>query len=121
PGTPNPPAGNELSDDDIRAKLDWEINANHRAPFRYNNVESSRPTFPGFGTGVSQNNFSYDSHWYDQTIRNESYLAQLISRWSDRLNTEISVSRSQYDSMPLNNSRQPSVQVRNIPVPGSSN
>lgn len=120
PGSPNPPSANELSDDNVLLKLDWEINSNHRATVRYNNVESSRPTFPGFGTGGSQNNFSYDSHWYDQSIKNESYIGQLISRWSDRLNTELSVSRSTYDSMPLNNTRQPNVLVRNVPVAGST-
>ncbi|MCC6416063.1 MAG: TonB-dependent receptor [Opitutaceae bacterium] len=120
PGSANPPSGNDLSDDNILVKLDWEINSNHRATFRYNNVESSRPTFPGFGTGVSQNNFSFDSHWYDQSIKNESYIGQLISRWSDRLNTEVSVSRSKYDSMPINASTQPMVTVRNVTVPGSS-
>lgn len=120
PGSATPPAGNKLNDDNILVKLDWEISSNHRASLRYNNVESSRPTFPGFGTGSAQNNFSYDSHWYDQSIKNESYIGQLISRWSDRLNTEISISRSTYDSMPINNTRQPSVQVRNIPVAGST-
>ncbi len=121
PGSANPPAGNDLSDDNILVKLDWEINSNHRATFRYNDVESSRPTFPGFGSGSGQNNFSFDSHWYDQSTRNTSYIAQLISRWSDKLNTEISLSRSTYDSAPVNAARQPQVQIRNIPVPGSSN
>ncbi|MCW5548654.1 MAG: TonB-dependent receptor [Opitutaceae bacterium] len=120
PGSATPPAGNKLKDDNILVKLDWEINSNHRATVRYNNVESSRPTYPGFGTGGAQNNFSFDSHWYDQSIKNESYIGQFISRWSDRLNTEISLSRSTYDSMPINNTRQPSVQVRNVPVPGST-
>jgi len=120
PGNPNPPSGNELTDDNILVKLDWQVNANHRAILRYNNVESSRPTFPGFGTGGAQNNFSYDSHWYDQSTKNESYIGQLISRWSDRLNTELSVSRSTYDSMPMNNTRQPNVLVRNVPVAGST-
>lgn len=120
PGSATPPAGNVLTDDNILVKLDWEINSNHRATLRYNNVESSRPTFPGFGTGGSQNNFSFDSHWYDQSIKNESYIGQLISRWSDRLNTEVTYSRSTYDSMPINNTRQPQVQIRNIPVAGST-
>jgi len=120
PGSATPPAGNDLSDDNILAKIDWEINEKHRATLRYNNVESSRPTFPGFGTGNAQNNISFDSHWYDQSIKNESYIAQLISRWTNRLNTEISLSRSTYDSMPINNTRQPQVQVRNVPVAGSS-
>jgi hypothetical protein len=112
--------GNELTDDNILVKLDWLINQDHRATFRYNNVESSRPTFPGFGTGNARNNFSFDSHWYDQQIRNRSYIAQVISRWSDRLDTEVSVSRSEYYSEPINKDRQPMVQIRGVPVPGDS-
>ncbi|MBE2216120.1 MAG: TonB-dependent receptor [Opitutaceae bacterium] len=112
---------NALSDENIIVKVDWNINDDHRATLRYNNSESSRPTFPGFGTGISQNNFSFESHWYDQIVNNESFTAQLISRWSDRLNTEISASRNKYESEPINNSRQPSVLVRDVPVPGSSN
>jgi len=121
PGSATPPAGNKLTDKNIIAKFDWQINANHRATFRYNDVKSSRPTFPGFGSGISENNFSFDSYWYQQIQNNKTYLGQLISRWSDKLNTEISVSRSKYHSEPQNNSRQPNVQIRNIVVPGSSN
>ncbi len=120
-GSEAPPSGNKLKDENIIAKIDWQINSNHRATFRFNEVESSRPTFPGFGTGLSENNFSFDSYWYQQIINNTTYLGQIISRWSDKLNTEISVSHNEYHSEPKNNSRQPAVQIRNITVPGSSN
>ncbi len=121
PGSATPPDGNKLKDDNLLAKLDWQINANHRASFRFNNVESSRPTFPGFSTGAGQNNFSFDSSWYAQETKNTSYIGQLISRWSDSLNTELSISHSKYHSEPKNNSRQPYVEIRNVPVTGSSN
>lgn len=121
PGSATPPAGTPLKDDNILVKLDWTINGNHRANFRYSDVKSSRPTFPGFGTGAGQNNFSFDSHWYNQEIQNTAYIAQLISTWSDRLSTEISLSRSEYHSEPMNNTRQPQVQIQNLPVAGSSN
>lgn len=121
PGSPTPPASNRLTDDNILAKVDWQINSNHRASIRYNKVESSRPTFPGFGSGNQENNFSYDSSWYQQDIQNKTYFGQLVSRWNDKLNTEISLSESKYHSEPKNSSRQPYVQVRNVAVPGSSN
>jgi outer membrane receptor for ferrienterochelin and colicin len=120
-GSAEPPSGNQLDDENIIAKLDWQINENHRATFRYNNVESSRPTFEGFGSGISENNFSFSSNWYAQEISNRSFMAQLISRWNDRLDSEVSVSRSEYHSEPRNNTRQPAVQIRSIPVPGSTN
>ncbi|ACB73434.1 TonB-dependent receptor [Opitutus terrae] len=121
PGSAEPPAANKLTDENLLAKIDWQINANHRATFRYNTVESSRPSFPLFGSGASQNNFSFDSDWYKQKTENTSYIGQLISRWSDRLNTEFSASRSEYHSEPVSNTRQPYVEIRNIPVAGSSN
>lgn len=121
PGSEKPPASNRLTDDNILAKVDWVINADHRATFRYNNVESSRPTFPGFGSGISENNFSYDSSWYQQDTSNKTYFGQLVSRWSDKLNTEVSYSRSKYHSEPKNSSKQPYVQIRNVDVPGSTN
>lgn len=121
PGSAEPPTANKLKDDNILAKLDWVINANHRAVFRYNDVKSSRPTFPNFGSGISENNFSFSSQWYQQEVKNTSYIAQLISSWNDRLNTEISVSKSTYHSEPKNSTRQPQVEIRNITVPGSSN
>ena len=122
PGSATPPDSNKLTDDNLLAKIDWQINADHRASFRYNTVESSRPTFPGMGgSGSAQNNLSFDSSWYNQDVKNTSYIAQLISRWSDSLDTEISLSRSEYQSEPKNNTTQPYVQVRNVPVPGSTN
>lgn len=121
PGTAEPPSANKLTDDNFLIKADAVINANHRATFRYTTVKSSRPTFEGFGTGISENNISLSSYWYQQNVKNTSYIGQLVSRWTDRLNTELSVSRSKYHSEPKNNTRQPGVQVRNVPVPGSSN
>jgi hypothetical protein len=121
-GSAQPPSANKLTDENLLAKLDWQINADHRATFRYNKVESSRPTFPNFGTGISENNFSYDTAWYQQNISNESYIGQLISRWNNKLNTELSVSRSKYHSeRGTADPRQPYVTIRSIPVPGSSN
>ena len=120
-GSAEPPSANKLKDDNVIAKLDWEINSDHRATFRYNNSESSRPTFEGFGSGISENNFSFSSSWYAQEVQNESFMAQLVSRWSDRLDTEVTLSRSEYHSEPRNNTRQPAVRIRSVPVPGSSN
>lgn len=116
PGSPVPPSSNKLTDESITAKVDWEINQDHRATFRYSSVEASRPSFPGFGSGAGANNLSFDTHWYDQKIENTSYIAQLISRWNDRLNTEVSFSRSEYYSEPIWQRALPMVQVRGVPA-----
>jgi len=121
PGEATPPSGNKLKDDNVIVKLDWQINSQHRASLRYNEVSSSRPTFPNFGSGSSQNNFSFDSAWYDQVISNKALIGQLISTWSDDLSTELSISRSKYHSEPKNATRQPYVEIRRVPVPNTTN
>jgi outer membrane receptor for ferrienterochelin and colicin len=106
----------KLTDENILIKLDWDLSSDHRASFRYNNVESSRPTFPGIAT----NNISFDSHWYDQAISNRTFAGQLFSRWSDRLDTELSLSYSEYRSEPLYARPLPMVEIRNVPLQGTN-
>lgn len=121
-GNETPPSGNLLTDRNLLGKIDWQINSNHRATFRYNKSESSRPTFPNFSSGAGENNFSFDTAWYQQNVTNKSYIGQLISRWSDKLNSEISVSRSEYHSeRGTADPKQPYVLIRRTPVAGSSN
>ncbi len=121
PGTTDLPGGNKLKDDNLLAKLDWQINPDHRASFRFSTVDSSRPIFPGIGgSGAAQNNLSFSSSWYRQEARNVSYIGQLISHWSEAFDTELSVSRTEYHFEPKNNSTQPYVEIRNVPVPGSA-
>ena len=107
---------NELTDDNILVKIDWQINQDHRFTFRYNDVESSRPSFPGYGG----RNFSFDSHWYDQAIENTSYIAQVLSTWTNDLSTEISISYNEYFSAPLYETRAPMVTIFDVPVEGTT-
>lgn len=121
PGTTDLPGGNKLKDENLLAKLDWQINPDHRASFRFSTVDSSRPIFPGMGgSGAAQNNLSFSSSWYRQEAKNTAYIGQLISRWSESFDTELSISRSEYHFEPKNNSTQPYVEIRNVPVPGSA-
>jgi outer membrane receptor for ferrienterochelin and colicin len=121
-GTPYPGSTNKLKDDTILAKVDWQINADHRLTAQYKYTDATRPTFPSMGgSGNSQNNISFSSRWYDKLVKNQSIFAQLVSRWTDKLNTELSISYSNYQSEPDNTVRRPNMTVRNVPVPGSSN
>jgi len=121
PGNATPPSGNKLKDDNVIVKLDYQISSQHRATLRYNEVSSSRPTYPNFGSGSSQNNFSFDSAWYAQKISNKALIGQLISSWTDTLSTELSLARAKYHSEPQNNTRQPYLEIQNVPVPGTTN
>lgn len=106
----------KLKDENILIKLDWDISSDHRATLRFNDVESSRPTFPGIGP----NNISFNSHWYDQAISNRTFAGQLVSRWNERLDTEISLSYSEYRSQPKFERALPMVEVRNVPLVGTN-
>lgn len=121
-GTTYAPSGTKLKDDNVIVKLDWQINSQHRASLRYNENSSSRPNFPNMGgSGSAINNLSFTSHWYDQTVSNKALIGQFISTWNDKLSTELSLSRSKYHSEPKNNTTSPSVEIRGVTVPGSSN
>lgn len=116
-GNATPPSGNKLKDTSALAKVDWQINENHRLSAVYKYTNSERPSFPGYSSKTAQENyFSFDSSWYDQDISNKSLSAQLVSRWSDKLHTELAVSYSKYHSEPKNNTRQPYVTIQNVPV-----
>ena len=101
-----PPVDNV--DDKYIAKVDWNINDQHRLSARYNKTESSVLVLPNFGA----RSVSLSSHYYEQQRDFENYVASLYSDWSDVLSTEFSLSYSDYESVPLNATRQPQVRVR---------
>ncbi len=122
-GSSTPPSGNKLKDNTILAKIDWQINESHRLTTQYKYTDSERPTYPGFGTtgGASENNFSFSNSWYSKNVSNKSVSAQLVSRWTDKLNTEIAFSYSNYHSEPKYDVQQPYVTIQRVPTVGSSN
>ena len=81
---------NTLTDEKILAKVDWNINADHRLSARYSKTEGLVPQFGNFASGTSSNagvtgggvTTSSDGHFYDQTRVGESYNFQLFSQWS---------------------------------------
>lgn len=85
------------------AKLDWNINANHRLSFTYRKNEGQTTVFSNFsGTTLT----SFSSNWYDQPRLTESYTAQLYNAWTPDLRTEFSIAMTEYDGSPK--SRSPS-------------
>jgi hypothetical protein len=106
----------KLSDENLLAKLDWQITDRQRLSFRYNQVESSYPNFPNYGG----RNLSFDSHWYDQSTKNQSYITQWFSNWTDKLQSELSLSFSSYESAPLFKRESPQVAILNVPLEGTN-
>jgi outer membrane receptor for ferrienterochelin and colicin len=107
PGSVGQVPDRENSDEKVIAKLDWNINDQHRAMFRYNKTDASELILPNIGL----NSYSFDSNWYTQEIGFENYVAALYSNWTDVFSTEFNVSYSEYRSEPLFTTRAPMVRV----------
>ncbi len=74
-------------DEKILAKIDWNINENHRASFTMQRDKGNqlRPQNTG------GNRIGLLSDWYNNTQKLRSYSGQLFSDWTDNLSTEIKV------------------------------
>jgi len=99
------PAGSKMESEEKLVKIDWNINDNHRANFRYGKTTQTEPIFPSFSaTGVT-----LDSMFYRNEKSIETGVAQVFSDWTQTFSTEFRVSSRDYDSVPKNNARLPSV------------
>ncbi|MET0322788.1 MAG: TonB-dependent receptor [Duganella sp.] len=96
-------SGSTLNVDDYLAKVDWNINDNHRAMFRYSKTKQTEPQF----TGTSATGLSLNSEWYSQGKQIETMVAQWTADWTPTFSTEVKVSNRDYDSVPTLNSQLP--------------
>lgn len=100
-------AGSQLTVDDSLVKVDWNINDNHRAMFRYSKTKQSEPQFTGLSaTGLSQN-----SEWFSQGKNLETLVAQWTADWTPNFSTELKLSSRDYDSVPKLNSQLPLMSI----------
>ncbi|MDP1696628.1 MAG: TonB-dependent receptor [Xanthomonadaceae bacterium] len=110
PGTSDSGNANN-TDTKYLAKLDWNINDDHRLTLRYNQTDGQVQRLPN----LSANAFSLSSNWYQDNIKFESWAALLYSNWSDNFSTEANISYSTYDSVPsFETASAPQVRV-NVP------
>jgi hypothetical protein len=107
PGDLSIPGNLETDVEEYAAKLDWNINENHRASYRYSSTEQVDAILPGFGSGT----LSLNSYWYNQVKTFDSHVAQLYSDWSDNFSTEVKFSIREYDAIAQPFSRLPSIRV----------
>ena len=101
------PTLGSLTSDSALIKLDWNISPDHRLSYAYNNSESSEPIYYGFGTS----SLGLSSHWSAESKKFKTSTLQLYSEWTDDLNTEVKLSRRDYDKIFDNNSTAPSVGI----------
>lgn len=88
----------ELDEEDKKAiaKIDWQINDDHRATFQYQYND---------GNTVVQNNSSAagrtvgtPSNWYNRPIEQNVYTVQLFSNWTPAFSTEFKAGRKQTET-----------------------
>ena len=116
PGTFGSEGDSILSDEKVVAKIDWNINARHRASVRYNLTEGEQPNFTEFADfSSSQPETNLTSHWFRDLRKNESYVFQLFSDWSDNFSSELRLGRSDFDSSPTNPNVFPEIIIDDFP------
>lgn len=88
------------------AKVDWNINEDHRATFRYNKTEGQ-----ALRLNTSRTLLQLDSNYYQDNIDFENYAFLLYSNWSDIFSTEANISYAEYRSLPSPFSLFPQISV----------
>ncbi|HEX8405984.1 MAG TPA: TonB-dependent receptor [Duganella sp.] len=107
-GTNAVPSGAVLDVTDKLLKLDWNINDNHRAMFRYSKTDQTEPTF----AGISSTGLSLNTQWYQQNKAIETKVGQVLSDWTPNFSTEFKLSSRDYDSVPKLNATLPLIGLR---------
>jgi len=103
-GGQSPSADN--TDEKWFAKLDWNLNDDHRASFRYNKTEGQ-----ALRLSTSSTLLQLDSNYYQDNISFENYALLFYNRWSDRLSTEANIAYAEYRSLPSPFSLYPQITV----------
>jgi hypothetical protein len=99
--------GGDTELEEYAIKLDWNITDNHRASFRYSNLEQTRVRPEASTASV----LSLSSNWYNHEKTVKSYVAQLFSDWTENFSTEFKVSYRDYDAIRVNPTTAPTVQI----------
>src|SRR5690606_37599476 len=108
PGSYGVAASNDLENKRYLAKIDWNINDNHRASLTYQQTEEFR--ISPYDEGAR--NVLLSSHYYniDNITKNTSL--QLFSDWSTNFSTEFKLSHQTFDQVNGNEVDNPEAIVR---------
>lgn len=87
-----------VTDKKVVAKLDWQINDNHRAAFTYNYNDGF--TLSESDGGSSR--LSFSNHYYERGAKLNAYTLQLFSDWNDQFSTEVRAGHFKLDNRQLN-------------------
>lgn len=89
------------------AKIDWNINDDHRLVYRHASTNQSQANFPGF----APNMLAFSSYGYQREFHLDSDVLQVLSNWTDRFSTDASVSYRSYTTERVPNSHLPAIAV----------
>jgi hypothetical protein len=81
-------------DEKILAKIDWNINNDHRLAVTYQSTEGEQTR----NNDGSSGRLNLSSNWYSNTQDLKAYSGQLYSNWTSQLSTEIKVSKKEVDN-----------------------
>ena len=87
------------TDEKYFAKLDWNINDQHRAVVSYQQTESSELRLNGTVTSGNYTSVGLLSSAYQFDNSLKAYKAQLFSDWTDTFSTEFAVSRKEVSTL----------------------
>lgn len=104
-GSSEIPSNNKMKTEERTFKVDWNINDDHRANFRYSKTTQNEPIYPGY----SQSGVALSSQFYKQDKSIETAVAQVFSDWTENFSTEFRASTRDYDSVPINNAQLPTM------------
>lgn len=102
---------NVTTEEKISAKVDWQINADHRMSVRYTTTEGEVPQFGNYAStsltvnGVASGGSisSPTGHFYSQTRKEETVAVRLNSQWNSSFSTEVKYAQTTQDQLtPLN-------------------
>lgn len=100
------------------AKLDWNLNDNHRAALTYQRTQEFLPQpYDATSTGVI-----LSTRWYDKDNLTENYSLQLFSDWSETFSTEARISLQTFDQVNGNAVDLPAISISagtNSPTSGT--
>jgi prolyl-tRNA editing enzyme YbaK/EbsC (Cys-tRNA(Pro) deacylase) len=122
-GEPGGTTSNLTADEKKFAKLDWQVNADHRLSVRYSTTEGELPQFGahtatsgarGVNSSPSGAGFAFDSYFYSQERKEEVWAGQLVSQWTPNLKTEIKCSATTQDQLTPTNTVLPLINILNV-------
>ena len=109
------PTGSPVEEDEKWvAKIDWNINNDHRAAFTYQYNKGNRTR----NTTSSASELRLSSQWYNVSETLKNFTAKLYSDWSDNFSTEASYTRKDVSNRQVSFGDIADVTVDNLPSGG---